>query len=986
VASTVFIVALGSSATAPRALPDGYTRRVWQTQDGLPENTVQSFAQTADHYLWIGTSGGLTRFDGADFVLFDRENTPAIHENSIFCLTSTRDGSLWIGTEGGGLVRYQNGAFRLYGAAQGLGNGFVRSVLETRDGVLLVGTDDGLFRFAGERLNRVDGIGNIPKLAVHAIHQDRAGNVWVGGSTVLVIHGAEFKEIHLDGYGSANRVKSIVETADGTLWVGTVSGLQRIPRADQDGRTFERVQDVNSTVRGLFEDRTGTLWIGTIGDGLMRYDHGRLLHVTAPDNPPSSTVLGLFEDNERNIWAGMQTGLLRLSRAAISTFPLPDTSNADFGTIYADPDGSLWVAGTHLYRISAKRDGSQLVAPPAPNVRVRCVLHASDGSLWVGTEGDGVFRSQNGNQTHFTKKSGLVNDFVRAFLESRDGTVWIGTDEGISRWREARLTNYLEPQGLAYFSVRALTETSAGDIWIGTERGISHWRNGAFIHDTVTKSRLQSERVWAIHEDADGGLWFGTRGAGLFRWRGGKLTGFTAAQGLAGNSIYQILEDAHGTFWMSGPNAISSVSRRDLDRLADHPGFHPAVTVYGLSDGVEATQIHGGVEPAGCLTSSGEVWFPSNRGPVRIVPVETRPEVLPKVVIEQVLVDGRAAAVSKHVAAPPGNGRLQISYVAVRLRSQERLRFRYMLEGFDHDWTEALERRVAFYTNLPPGAYRFRVQAFDMNMPENITEAAMAIDWEPHLYRTPWFLVLCGILLLAVALAAYRFRLRQVHARFAAVLSERNRVAREMHDTLIQGCVSVSALLEAVAATEGGEAGSRRQLLDCARAQVRTTVDEARRAVWNLRQNRAGGTGPKQGIGVLLSEMARQASNASRAPVSCETLGNPVAFDAAVEHDILMIAREAVYNALKHGHPSDVRIRTRFDEDGMRMQVIDDGCGFRVEEAMSGSGEHFGLLGMRERAQRLGGRLEIISSPQAGTRLVLEVPLHPTGAADLRID
>lgn len=980
----VLVTAAQLSAATARTVPDGYTRRVWQTQDGLPENPVQAFAQTPDNYLWIGTSGGLVRFDGAGFVVYDRDNTPAIHQNSIFCLTVGRDGSLWAGTDGGGLVRYHGGVFRSYASPQGLTNGFVRVAMESRDGTLWVGTDDGLFRRDGERLARVDGLGKIPKLAVHAIREDRAGNLWVGGSTVVMIHGSDCREYHLDGYGSANRVKSIVETADGTLWVGTVSGLARMPRGARESGRFEKVGDIAATVRALLEDRAGTLWIGTIGDGLIRYAEGRFTRVNVADNPPSSTVLALFSDNEQNIWTGMQTGLLRLSRADINSFPLPDTANADFGSVYSDPDGSLWVASTHLYRINAKRQGSQLVPAPAPGIRVRNVMRDSTGALWIGTEGDGVYRSWHGRQVQFTKRTGLVNDFIRAFLESRDGSIWIGTDEGISRWRAGTLTNYREPHGLAYFSIRTLAETRAGDIWIGTDRGVSHWKDDHFMQDEVT-SRLRAEKVWTIHEDGDGGLWFGTRGAGLFRWRGGKLTAFSAAEGLAGNSVYQILEDAQGTFWMSGPNAISAVSRHDLDMLADHPGFHPAVTLYGLSDGVEATQIYGGVAPAGCLTPSGEVWFPSNRGPVRIMPLEARPEILPKVVLEQVLVDGRETPASARLVVPPGEGRLQISYAAVRMRSQERIRFRYKLEGFEDEWTEALQRRVAFYTNLPSGEYRFRVQAFEMNMPESVTEAGLAIEWRPHLYRTPWFLAFCGVLLLGGALAAYRLRLRQVHARFRAVLDERNRVAREMHDTVIQGCASVSALLEAVVAVEQDDGVAGRELLDCARKQVRATVDEARRAVWNLRQGRAGQPEGPLEFGPLLDQMAQQASNASRVPVCCETSGRPVVLDPAVEHDILMVAREAVYNAVKHAQPREVRIWVHFADDRIQMRVVDDGRGFDPGKVLAAAGEHFGLVGMRERTEHLGGRFEIRSSPGRGTELLVEVPVRSAAAEKLGI-
>ncbi len=958
-------------ALTQRTLPDGYTRRVWQTQDGLPENTIQAFAQTPDHYLWIGTSGGLVRFDGARFVVFDRENTPQIHEDSIFCLTVSRDGSLWIGTDGGGLLRYQNGVFHPYTAAAGLTNGFVRSVLEDREGTLWAGTDDGLFQLSGGRLVRKDGSGKIPALAVHGIHEDHAGRLWVGGSRLLMIQGNECREFLLEGYPSATRVKSILETSDGTLWVGTVSGLQR-RRAGQPNGPFEKLPEVSSTVRVLREDSAGTLWIGTIGGGLLRFRDGHFTRATTSDDPPSNTVLALFEDSEQNLWGGMQTGLLRLSRTAMNTFPLPDAPNADFGTIYPDRDGSLFVASTELYRINSRRDDAVRVPSPGPGIRVRNILRERSGALWVGTDGHGAFRTENGSQVHYSRQSGLTNDFIRAFLESRDGSIWIGTDEGVNRWQRGTITSYRMADGLCYFSIRTLMEDSRGDLWIGTDRGVSHWRNGTFLQDEVTQ-RLRSEKVWTIHEDGDGGLWFGTRGGGLVRWRGGKFTLFNSAQELASNSIYQILEDARGTFWMSGPNGISSVARRDLDWLAGHPDFHPAVTLYGLSDGVEATQMHGGTQPAGCLTPSGELWFPSNRGPVRILPDQTRPGDLPQVVIEQVLVDGREKPLTGRLVVPPGEGKLQIDYSAIRLRSQERIRFRYMLQGFDHEWTEPLSSRVANYTNLPTGEYQFKVQAFEMNMPDKTTQASLVIDWRPHIYRTGWFLSLCAALLIATALSAYRFRLSQVHKRFEAVLEERNRIAREMHDTVIQGCTSTSALLEAVASMDLDESGPGRALLDSARDQVRETIHEARQAVWDLRKE---GTAPPA-LSPLLDQMTRQISQVSHVAVNFETSGRPVALDDTVAHVVLMVAREAVSNAVRHAQPHAVRVCVHFAPGSVRLQVVDDGRGFDFKRAFTADNGHFGLVGMRERVEGVGGRFEVRTSPGDGTALSVEVPVRP---------
>jgi ligand-binding sensor domain-containing protein/signal transduction histidine kinase len=962
------LAAIQLNAADLRTVPDGFTRRVWQTEDGLPENTVQAFAQTPDHYLWIGTSGGLVRFDGERFVVFDRENTKQMRENSIFSLTVARDGTLWAGTEGGGLLRYKDGSFRSYADEQGLTNGFVRSVYQDHTGTLWIGTDAGLFRLDADRVVRVDGTGDVPLLAVHAIYEDHLGRLWVGGSRVLMIQGTRCQEFHLGGSPSADRVKSILETSDGTVWVGTVSGLQRM---SPSSKTFEKVAEITSTVRTLREDDSHNLWIGTIGAGLIRFRDGSFARVATPEDPPSSTILAILEDDEQNIWIGLQTGLLRLSKAAMSTFPLRGAENADFETIYPDRDGSLWVASTHLYRINPRRNGSEMIPPPEPGIRVRSVFRDRAGNWWVGTEGYGIFLHEGKRVFHYTRRDGLVNDFIRAFLESRDGTIWIGTDEGVSCWRHGTFTNYTVNNGLVYFSIHALLEDRNSDVWIGTDRGINHWSKGHFVHDYPTQA-LRNEKVWTIHEDPQGGLWFGTHGGGLFRWRDGKLTSYTTEQGLASNSIYQILEDRRGMFWMSGPTGISSVTRADLDRYAQDPKFSPAVTLYGLSDGVAATQTYGGVQPAGCLTETGEVWFPTNRGPVLILPNQTLSRGLPQVQIEDVLVDGRAAPTSGDLVLSPGEGRLEVGYSAIRLRSQEQIRFRYMLENFDNDWIEGQRNRVAYYTNLPPGKYRFRVQAYEMNRPENVTEASVGIDWEPHIYRTPWFLGLCAAALLMLIFLAYRFRLRQVRARFQAVLEERNRIAREMHDTVIQGCASASALLEAVVSLNPDESGPHRELLDSARQQVRDTVDEARLAVWNLRRR----DGDAPAIGLLLDQMAKQVSHLSHVPVHFETSGRLVPLDGVVEHVVLMVAREAVYNAVRHSQARQVRVGVHFDTDNLRMEVQDDGHGFDPEQAFNAPGVHFGLVGMRERVESAGGRLEVQSSHAGGTRLTVVIPVE----------
>jgi ligand-binding sensor domain-containing protein/signal transduction histidine kinase len=949
---------------------------MWQMQDGLPEQIVQAFAQTADRYLWIGTTGGLLRFDGERFVPYNRENTPAFRDNNIFCLTVSRDNTLWIGTEGGGLIQYRDGKFRAFSNSDGLTNSFVRDVHQDAGGQIWIGTDEGLFRVAGERIERVDGKGPIPPLAVHAMHEDREGHLWVGGSKLLQISGQEAIEYSLEGAASQNRVKSIEETTDGTIWVGTVSGLQKMVPENTPARAFKRVHEVDGTVRFLRETSDGRLWIGTIGHGLNIYGDHQFSQITAPRRLPSNTVLNLFEDVEKNIWVGTQAGMLRFSKTPVRTVTLPDASDSDAETVYQDRDGDLWIAAANLFRFQSDR-ATPYAFPGLSGVRIRNVFRDREGALWIGTEGRGVYRQMAGQFIHYTTKEGLVNNFVRAFLQSRDGSVWIATDEGVSRWRQQGFTNYEMRDGLCYFSTRSLLEDQDGDVWIGTDRGVSRLHGDKFQNDD-TVAALKEEKVWAIHQDSDGGLWFGTRTAGLYHRHSGKLDHYTVAQGLASNSIYELLEDKNSNFWISGPNGISVINRRELETVANDPRRRAAVTLYGISEGLETIQMCGGEKPAGVLTTQGEIWFPSSKGPVRVSAAQPSPSNPAPVVIDQVMVDGLQVQGPGKISLSPNTAKLELHYGVVLLRSQERMRFRYILEGFDKNWSEASADRVAYYTNLPPGRYHFRVAAFEMDNPEQITEASLEMTQEPHFYRTTWFVTCCLFLLSAMVWSVYQVRLGQLRVRFKAVLHERNRLAREMHDTLIQGCVSVSALLEAHSSLGESEGDARNDLLDCARTQLRSTIDEAREAVFNLRLASESNTN----LGPLLGRMTEQVSHEFGIPVECRISGSPFEFEQSTAHELLMVAREAIYNAVRHGRPTKVQLGIRFDPDECSVKVQDDGSGFDPETVSSLPAGHYGLIGIRERVNRIGGKLMLNSRSGAGTELIVHIPRKHSTPSD----
>jgi ligand-binding sensor domain-containing protein/signal transduction histidine kinase len=969
VLSATILMGATMCATAQTSALAGYTRHTWQASDGLPEPTVQAFAQTPDRYLWIGTSGALLRFDGVHFTVFDRQNTPAIHQNSVFCLLVARNGDLWIGMEGGGLARYAKGQFTSWTTREGLSDDFVRALAEDAQGRIWVGTDNGLLRFNGDHFARVDGANGIPSLAVHAIYADHEGNLWVGGSRLIRINGGGVTEFTMSGEASQNRVKSIIETADGAIWVGTVSGLNRLAVGQ---KRFERVSGIVGTVRVLRQTSDGVLWIGTIGQGAWQYRDGKLTQITAPASLPSNTVLNFFEDGERNFWIGTQSGMLRLTRSLASIVPLPKANDSDFGTIYQDRDGSFWIGSTRLYHL---KDGtvSEEHLPGLENVHVRSVYRDRSGALWVGTDGDGLYRIAQGHTAHLTTRDGLSNNFVRVMMQDRNGTMWMGADEGVNRidWDDGRpkIKSYQMKDGLAYFSTRALAEDRNGDLWIGTERGVSHMRNGAFVSDAATTGLAES-KVWAIHLDADGGLWFGTRDNGLFRYRDGKLAHYTQADGLPGNAVYQILEDSAYHLWISGPNGVAMVNRKELDDQADVFPRHLALTFYPTTDIAPNTEIYGGTQPSGCITASGEAWFPTNLGPIHIPLSQQPPLPPPPLSIESVLADGRALPIDRPIVLKPGTSRLEFDFTPIRLRSQDGLRFRYMLQGFEKHWSTPSSSRRADYTNLPSGPYQFRVQVFEASNPAMVTEADIGFAQQPFFYRTWWFMAACIALVALVIYAFYQYRVKHVRERFEAVLEERSRLAREMHDTVIQGCTGVSALLEALS-MENAKNKTDTSLMDFARLQLRATINEAREAIWNMRQPGNAGS-----LGKKLESMTQQVGSEFQVPVAWSMTGTPFTVTEPVAHDLLMVAREAVYNAMLHGHPEHVNVALVYNNRDLTLDLNDDGCGFNPLEIDSMNGHHFGLRGMRERIERSGGKFRLTSAPGQGVQIEVSLPRY----------
>lgn len=947
---------------------DSYTAHSWQPQNGLPGETVQAFAQTGDGYLWIGTNEGLARFDGERFTLFTRENTPALHESSVFCLLVDHGGALWIGTEGGGLVRYARGLFRRYTASDGLSDGFVRSLFEDHAGALWVATDNGLFRKNDEQFTRIDNRPAMPANAFHAVLEDHRGRIWAGAPRLYALINGQPHEFALDGTDSQNRVKSILETTDGSIWVGTVSGLHRLPPG---ALRFERVRGVQGTIRTLCAVVNGELWAGAIGQGIFRVHYGEhetvVTHQAAPSPDVSNTTLSIFEDSAQSLWVGTQVGMARLSRTPVRVVPLPEAADSDFGTVSLDADGSVWAASNQLVHVVGEQARPHRFAA-LNDARVRNLLRSRDGALWIGTDGSGLFRIGAHGVAHYTMQQGLANNFIRCMIEARDGSLWIGMDEGVSHFNGTIFRNITMRNGLAYFSTRALLEDRAGDIWIGTERGLTHLHQSQSVRDQATEA-LRDEKIWALHEDADGGLWIGTRSNGLYRYRNGALSHYTTANGLASNSIYSILEDSRRHMWISGPAGVMLLNRDELDAQATDTHRTLSVHFYRGDAGDQPTLFYGGTQPAGVLTREDDAWFPTNRGLWHIRATDFGAPPLEHLHIGMVKVDGRTVSSASSLHLSAASTRIEIAFEPVMLGSQENLAFRYRLEGFDRDWSVASEtQRSATYTNLPAGHYNFILEAWQREDPGQRMQARLAIDKQPYFYRTFWFIGGCILLTALLTVFAYRMRMRQVHARYRAVLDERTRLAREMHDTLIQGCASVSAMLEAASSEEIGDEDSRRHLIEYASTQIRATMDEARQAVWNLREGEA----IARSLSDCLLQMAERLEREASVSVRLRAEGPPIALAQTVIHELTMVAREAIYNAVLHGAAQTIDLELLFETNRIVLVVHDDGSGFN-SAAHSPDG-HYGLQGMRERVARLGGKVEIESQQLSGTIIRVVLP------------
>ena len=786
----LLLAAAPAAALDPERAVTQYRHQVWNTGEGLPQSSVESMVQTRDGYLWLGTQEGLARFDGVRFVVFDRANTRALGHNRITALAEDRDSGLWIGTEGGGVTRLAGGVFTTYTTLDGLPNDRVRSLLVDEAGVVWVGTDEGLARSAPSGFVVPEGA---PRDRVDTLLASREGGLRVATRSGL-FRWSRGRFEHMTSRGLAEGpVRSLWEDADGTLWVGTRTGLVALRGESASSWTEPRGLS-GHTVLCLRRDRDGSLWVGTEEGGLTRIARdGQVATYTMADGLSNNIALSILEDREGSLWVGTQDGgLNRFTDGKFVTWTTREGLAANVvWPVLEDREGSLWV-GTSSGGLSRLRQGRVVASygtkDGLPSNAIQALAEGQDGTLWIGTRGGGLARMKGGRFSILDRP--LPGPSVSALCVSRDGSLWIGMrGGGLSRLRGGALTTYGAAEGLPRSGIHFLHEDREGTLWIATNGdGLVRFRGGEFKAFTA-RDGLSSDIVNTLHEDPDGTLWVGTFGGGLDRFRGGSFRRYTTAQGLFDDAIFSILDDGRGSLWMSCNKGVFRVSRKELTDLDQGlvKALHPVS--YGVEDGMRNRECNGANQPAGWRAADGRLYFPTIEGLVCVDPAGLRGNTVPPpVVLEQVVVDGAARPAESLVLAPGTEG-LEFHYTAPSFVAPGRVVFRYRLEGLDRDWVEAGSRRVAYYTRVPPGEYRFVVKAANEDGVWNEAGASVGVRLRPRVHQTRAFALVCSLAVGLVAFGAHRLRVRRLKAHereLVSLVGERTRSLREEQEKTLE--------------------------------------------------------------------------------------------------------------------------------------------------------------------------------------------------------
>jgi len=994
--SVVLAQDTGDEAASRQFSESDYVVDFWRTEQGLPHNTINAILQTRDGYLWVGTAGGLVRFDGLNFTLIGDETAPGLRDARVTALLEDRAGVLWIGTQGGGVFRLQHGQAVQLTTADGLSDNAVTSLAEDTAGSVWLGTQRGLNRWRQQRLELFASNTLRAGDAVVALHAGRSGTMWVTTrAEVYKVHDdvAELFRLADTAPDSTGELRGAYEDRAGNLWTFSATFLLNLS-GGRRYNAFRSLDPASSRVWTIAEQDDGTFWIGTSGRGLVRFQQGRFDVVGTREGLDQCDVRALFADHEGNLWIGTSgNGLARLRVRQWRIFTGTDgLVSPKLTTLAMESNGQLWIGTEDAGVVRFNGTQFESFAPELPfnrsmNIQSLCVDGA--GALWAGTWGDGVIRAVGNRQWRFGTAQGLSDNVVTVVVaEPHSDAVWAGTRSGgLHRISTTNLTSFGVADGLTGEAVQCLLFTKSGRLIIGSAGGgLMAW-DGQRLALVPSPAAVASYPVRCLMEDRAGQLWVGTSGGGVFCRTGGNWVNCTTANGLASDFIGEVIQDGAGHFWFGSDQGVFQV--RALEMQAFVKGSARNVTSVLSARGQGSAEVKSAAGwPAALLTPGGAIWFASNGGLLLVDPMNVKATTAPRVMIERVQADGQSIWLPEHAndRAPiklgPGVRSLDFAFTAISFNAPEKTRFRHKMEGFDTDWVQSDLARRVHYGPLPPGDYRFRVIACSADGVWGQEGDAVALTVLPPIWRAWWFIALSGSGLVGliwwvvryVSLRRLRAQLKESEQR-RAMERERTRIAQDMHDEIGSKLTRISFLSEVArnGGTSPGEDGSTVAAIADTSRELLQALDEIVWAVNPRNDNLEHLVG-------YLEQYAREYY--LQTPVDCTITVPPtlpqVELSAEHRHNVFLAFEEALGNTLKHADPSHVEITMAVRGAEFEIRVADDGRGFAASDAEARTGQD-GLANMRARLETVGGKCVTESQPGQGTVVRLTYPLAGMG-------
>ena len=949
-----------------------YVREYWNTEAKFPGGAINAIAQTKDGYLWIGSEKGLFRFDGFNFVRVSFPSIVGVSNPPILGLLTDASGNLWVRVQGSGLLRQSNSRFETVSYGAGPLSSGVTAVSKDRNGSVLVSdVVEGTFRFEGQNPHMLAAPSTLPGSSpIISIAETSAGNIWLGtlGAGLFLLADDHSAAVHAEL--PERKINCLLPSGKDDLWAGTDNGLYH-----WNGRDFRREALPswlgNVQVLSLLGDHDSNVWVGT-DRGLLRINRKSISFSEETKLRGTGAINVLFEDREGNVWVGGARGLGRIRDTVFVTFPsASDPRFENPGPIYVDAEGRTWFAPGQggLYTL---KDAHVQLSASFPGNDVVYSIAGGENEIWVGRQRGGLTRLQwqNGTITRktFTEVDGLAQNSVYAVLKNRDGSVWAGTlSGGVSRFRLGRFTTYTSASGLGGNTVSSILEARDGTMWFATSNGLSslsndHWKTYG------TQDGLPSANVNCLFEDSEGVLWSGTS-SGLAFLVSRKIQVPSLPEVLR-ESIFGIAEDKKGRFWITTSNHVLQVPR---DKLFAGQAGTEDIREYGPADGLPSSE---GVNRSRSVIndSEGRIWI-SVKGGLSVVDPSHLTSGWPPATaeIESVMADGTPVVPIDSLRVPAARKRITFAYTALSLAVPERIRFRYFLEGFDRQWSEPSAARQAVYTNLGPGPYRFHLLASNSYGEWNGSESVVAFEVEPALWQTLWFRTILAVLLASTVVVFYRFHLRRLtqhlNMRFEERLAERTRIAQELHDTLLQGFLSASMHLHVLDEQLPADSPAK-PLMNRVLTLMGRVIEEGRNAVRGLRSVQDDSFDLGQAYSRVAQELSLQREVDFRVVVE----GLPRALHPVIRDEVYRIGRESLVNAFRHSHADKIEVEVDYSNSNLRILVRDNGCGIDPQVLRAGRDGHWGLPGMRERAEKVGAKLRVWSRTAAGTEVELTVP------------